>query len=231
MKKKSSLIYAVPVLIAVALLNLIIFLTFPKENFEINRAFWLGWAFAFPVNLILAAGVFLLMEKKGIDAFMQVPIRRVVIIAAAVYVVAGAIFMYVPIQKLVVPAVVECVITGVYLIALFYAFAPMTKIKDSQQAVKEKVIYVKLLQSDLESCFAHVSDAALLDELKKLSEKIRFSDPMSHPSLAGCEAELSVAVNTIVSKVKNGNVEDIADDINTASGLVDFRNSRCKILK
>ena len=93
------------------------------------------------------------------------------------------------------------------------------------------MVFIKLLQADLEACFPYVADASLLTALKKLSDKIRFSDPMSHPSLAGCESELSEAIARIASKVKGGNVDDIADDIKLAESLVESRNSRCKILK
>ena len=54
---------------------------------------------------------------------------------------------------------------------------------------------------------------------------------MSHPSLAGCEEELSRAVQTIVMKVSTSSVEDIDADITKAQALLDFRNNRCLILK
>lgn len=230
MKKKSSLSLFVPVLIAVALLNLILFLTIPDGRTEL-KVFWLGWAFAFPVNLLLAAGVFALMDKKQVEAFMRTAVQRVVIIASAVYLVFGIVLMYAPIYAITLPAVVEVIVTGGYLIALYFVFAPLTQIKDSQQEVKTKVVFIKLLQADLEACFPYATDAPLLTALKKLSDKIRFSDPMSHPSLAGCESELSEAIAKIASKVKGGNVDDIADDIKLAESLVESRNSRCKILK
>ena len=230
MKKKSALSLLVPVLIAVALLNLILFLTVPNGRTEL-KVFWLGWAFAFPVNLALAAGVFALMDKKQVEAFMRTAVQRVVIIASAVYLVFGIVLMYAPIYAITFPAVVEVMVTGGYLIALYFTFAPLTQIKDSQQEVKTKVVFIKLLQADLEACFPYVTDSSLLAALKKLSDKIRFSDPMSHPSLAGCESELSEAVAKIASKVKGGNVDDIADDIKLAESLIESRNSRCKILK
>jgi hypothetical protein len=54
---------------------------------------------------------------------------------------------------------------------------------------------------------------------------------MSHPSLAACEEELSRAVQTIVMKVNTANFADIEADITKAQALLDFRNSRCLILK
>lgn len=230
MKKKSSLSILVPTLIAVALLNLILFLTVPGGRTEL-KVFWLGWAFAFPVNLVLAAGVFALMDKKNVEPFMRTAVNRVVLIASAAYLVTGIVLMYAPIYAMTVPAVIECFITGGYVIALYFTFAPLTQIKDSQQEVKTKVVFIKLLQADLEECFPYATDPALLTALKKLSDKIRFSDPMSHPSLAGCESELSAAIAKIASKVKNDNVDDIADDLKLAESLLESRNSRCKILK
>ncbi len=231
MKKRFGVISLISFLIVCGLLNLILFLTVPDERLS-SGVFWLVWSFTFPFNLAVMVLVGVYLFKKEREASLLIPAAKTVMMAAfSVYVVIGAFLMYLPINSFVFPLILECVITGVYLIVLMTAFRGVDYVTGNREETRQKVQYIRLLGSDLESCFVNVTDSALKAKLDDLAEQIRFSDPMSHPSLSACEAELNVVIFQIVNAVNSGELDGIDADIKKAKGLLNFRNSRCAILK
>lgn len=235
MYKKLTVFSFLPSIVICVLLNLILFFTVPAYRLA-SPVFWIAWVFTFPVNIGIAVPVWIFAHKKATarreDTITYLPLITYIIwIATGLYLVSGVALMYAPVLSPIVAILVDGIITCVYGLALYYAFFVANRISDSQTETKQKVQYIRLLQSDLESCFYNVKDEELLSKLRSLSEKIRFSDPMSHPSLADCEAELSVAVKMIVRKVNSSDVSDIEVDISKANSLLDYRNDRCRVLK
>lgn len=216
------------ILVSIAL-NVILFLTVPDGRTG-EGVFWLAWSFTFPFNIAVTVLSYLYLRSK--NSLVAMPITYYVTGAAyVVYLIVGAIFMYAPIVSFTVPVIVEVVITVIYLIVLMWSLFAVRYISDNQKVTDQKVLFIRLLKSDVDGILPFCTDPAIRSRLERLSEKIRFSDPMSHPSLAGCESELNAAVYAISAKVKAGECEGIEAEITKVNALLDFRNDRCKILK
>lgn len=235
MYKKLTFFSFLPSILICIVLNLILFLTIPAHRVE-NASFWVAWIFTFPVNIAIAVPVWVFAHNRGnarkedIINFFP-PLTSIIWIATAVYLVSGICLMYPKIVNPVVPLVADGIITCIYGIFLYYTLFVTNRISNAQIETKQKVDYIRLLKADVEICMNYTKDEALLAELRALSEKIRFSDPMSHPSLADCEAELSACVNKILRKVKASDFTDLEADIANAVSLLEYRNQRCGILK
>jgi hypothetical protein len=87
------------------------------------------------------------------------------------------------------------------------------------------------MRADIENCLVYATDENTKAQLVKLAEKIRFSDPMSHDSLANCEKELEEAILLISSTLKADGSADVSNHIKRAEALIDYRNQRCILLK
>ena len=69
------------------------------------------------------------------------------------------------------------------------------------------------------------TDAETKAALKKLAEKVRFSDPMSHEMLGELESRISAKVEEMKTATdKKALIEEVAT-------LLTERNKKCKILK
>lgn len=230
MKKQGRLITLVSVILISVLCNVIFFLTMPDGRAQ-SGEFWTAWAFTFPLNILVAVGVYFYTGKKG-DELVRMPvIYTISLVAFIIYVIACAVFTYAPIYSVTPVIITEVAITVVYAVVAMYALFGVGYMLHTQERVQKKVQFIRLLRADLESCFSSVNNTETLQKLQKLAEKIRFSDPMSHDALAACESELSQVVLRIVTSVKSGDLADIDKQIATADGLLDYRNERCKILK
>ena len=76
-----------------------------------------------------------------------------------------------------------------------------------------------------------VTDKNLAQSLSLLSDKIRYSDPMSSVSLRQREESIQNIVSEIVAKISNEEYENVPALISKASIEIDARNNLCKTLK
>lgn len=231
MKKIGKNIILISLFLIFALLNLILFVTVDDAR-PGEAVFWLGWTFAFPFNFLVFVLIHLWCGKRGGDALVQMPIAyRIAFGFTFVYLALGAVLMYAPIESFTAPFVIEIAVTVVYVIVSMYAVFGATHIMSSERAVKEKVMYISMLKADVEDIMARVSDSAAKNALLELAEAVRFSDPMSHPSLGGIEAEISGAVGGISALAREGRNDEIIASVKAAKELLEARNRRCIMLK
>lgn len=231
MKKAGQNIILVSLFLIFALLIVAVIFTVPDGRMD-TAAFWIGFAFAFPFNLVTFVAIHLWCGKKNGNALVQMPVAyRVGISFAAIYLVLGAVFMYAPILNFIIPAAVFAVVSVVYLIVAMYVVSAANHIMNDESKIKSKVAYIALLKEDIEVIIPRVSDSAAKNALADLAEAVRFSDPMSHPSLAGVEMQLTVEVQRIAALAQEGKEADIVSAVNGAKALLESRNRRCIMLK
>ena len=111
------------------------------------------------------------------------------------------IFAYLPWTKITFPLIVELVITLAYILSAMYFLRGAQYIRAEETHTREKVMYIRFLKADVDDCIAKAKSEELRAKLAAFSDAVRYSDPMSHPSLSGIEAELSVTVAQMAAKV------------------------------
>lgn len=232
MKKSFGFITLASFVLISIVLNVVVFLTAP-EGRTAEGAFWLVWAFTFPLNLLISVGALFYLMRKSTDAIIHVPITLfITIVFFAIYVfVAFKFFFYAIVLNMTIAIIVEVAITAVYIIAIMFSLFALGYIETNQRLTKRKVLFIRLLKSDVDACIPFVKNPETINLLGKFSEKIRFSDPMSHDSLKSYEDEIAEIIAGISMKARAGEEEGIAEAIKKADILLDFRNDRCKILK
>lgn len=94
-----------------------------------------------------------------------------------------------------------------------------------EENVQQKVFYIKSLQLDIELLADIESDRIVSAKLKKLAEKVRFSDPISCPELELIEKEIVDKINRLK------NAEDKSRLLVEIDALITERNEKVKILK
>ncbi len=229
--KKFRNVVLTALIIILAVICAIIFLT-TKEPRLSSPVFWIGWAFAVPVNLIMAICFHIWAGSKNSEDIVQLPvIYYLIAIFGSIFLVAGLLFVYLPIDNVVAPIVIFGIITLVYIgFVLYFTFAA-NYISGSRKETKQKVAYIRLLKADVDDCIMKTQNANVKDALEKFSANIRFSDPMSSPALAGIEEELSKTVIAISTIIESASEEEIIQLINKGQAQLDSRNRRCLALK
>ena len=76
-----------------------------------------------------------------------------------------------------------------------------------------------------------MTEPVLITRLESLAELIKYSDPISHPSLALIEQKITNKINQLTEKAQNGKMSEVNDLCNEIELLMAERNRKCKILK
>ena len=220
--KRKGLAYAV-LTIAFALFNVIAFFI-PTEK---TATFWIAYAFsvvAFALQIVIWKFAF-----KGTNTlkskFLGIPLISFGIRYFIVQIIAFAIFMALPLTASWIAIVVCAFILCISAICLIGTETGREEINRVEEKVEKKVFYIKALQVDVEMLASAERDADTKAALIKLSEKIRFSDPMSNESLANIEEEISNRVKELKISENKSAVITIIDS------LLAERNKKAKILK
>ena len=123
-------------------------------------------------------------------------------------------------------AIVVCaLILGISAICLIGTETGREEIKHIEEKVEKKVFYIKSLQVDVEMLASTETDADTKMALTKLTEKIRFSDPMSNDVLSDLEAEITAKVKELKT------AENKVEIITVLDSLITERNKKAKLLK
>jgi len=229
--KKIRNLFLISLILIVALVTTIIFLTIPDGRTD-TTAFWIAWSFAIPVNFVVALILHFWSGNKKAEGLIHMPLAYyLVIIFAPVYLVVGCIFMYLPIVKTLLLIIIELIISVAYIICILYFIFGANYISSVRKETKEKVNYIKMLVVDIQDCINKTSNPKLLSSLEAFQENVQYSDPMSHASLAGIEQQLVLTVADISSKIDQGLEEEVLALIKRGEMQLKSRNDRCIMLK
>lgn len=231
MKNKSFIVSLISQVILYGVANLFLFLLLPPEKIALT-SFWVSWSFTFPFCLITTILVTIYSSKRENQIISRLPlILAIQYSAIIVYLIAGLVLMFYGPSSPTPAWLVEAVITALYVILIMYAVVSTNYITKSIKFTKEKVFYIKSLQTDIDNCISMVTDKNLAQSLSLLSDKIRYSDPMSSVSLRQREESIQNIVSEIVAKISNEEYENVPALISKASIEIDARNNLCKTLK
>ena len=222
MKKNKGMAYAI-LAIAFVLFNVIAF-AIPTAK---TATFWIAYAFsvvAFALQIAIWKFAF-----KGADTlkskFLGIPLISVGITYLIIQIIAFAVFMALPLTASWIAIAVCAFILGISAICLIGTETGREEVGRVEEKVEKKVFYIKSLQVDVEMLASTETDADTKAALTKLTEKIRFSDPMSNDVLSDLEAEITAKVKELKT------AENKVEIITVLDSLITERNKKAKLLK
>ena len=221
--KKNNFMPYLALGIVFALFNVIAF-AIPTEK---TATFWIAYTFsaiAFAVQIPLWNIAF---DKKDSlkSKFIGIPVIHVGIIYLIVQLIAFVIFMILPRLPEWLSIVVCAIILALFALCAIAGQVGANEINRVEEKIKVKRAFIQFLQTDIEMLVERETDAETKTALKKLAEKVRFSDPMSHEMLGELESRISAKVEEMKTTA------DKMPLIREAELLLTERNKKCKILK
>jgi hypothetical protein len=135
-------------------------------------------------------------------------------------------------ESLTAVIILNVVLFVVYLLALLGLNLSSNYINQNQAYTRRKVQNIRMMKADVDVLAASCDDDGIKAALAGLSEDIRYSDPMSDPSLENLEDKLRVNISTIGEMLSTGATGDeVMSLIREAKLTLKVRNEKCKILK
>lgn len=130
-----------------------------------------------------------------------------------------------------ISAAVGVVLIAAAFVGLLFTDNARDIVEQYDKKFENDVKPMSVFKLDVGGLVSKCEDAETKKLLEKLAEKLRFSDPVSSPSLAGVEMRISQAVSEIDAMLGKGSYDGMADKIKALDILVDERNRQCKAEK
>ena len=232
--KKSFKYYCIGWLIALAVFNVIAFVT-PNEIAGVSKftgSFWAGYIFitlAFIGQLACSYKAFEAENLKKL--FYNIPLITVSYTSLVVMLIVGAVCMAVTVVPYWVGIIVCLLVLAFSAVGVIKATGAAEIVSATDVKIKEQTRFIKLLTSDAEQLMAVSKTDELKAMSKKVYEAIRYSDPMSNEALANIERQIQREFASFSQAITSEDAElakSVADEL---LNLIDGRNKKCKALK
>ena len=227
--------YVISWIVLVALFNVVCFVT-PEEINGVSKydgAFWSGYGFimaTFILHFIYA--IFSLSTNSKEKRILNVPLMIISCCELVLMVIAGLVCM-------VIPGLPNWV--GSIVCSIILAFSVLSVI--TFKGVGENSSNANRVLNERTNKFRELYDVSVLIErnarneesrqlARKVSEAIKYSDPVSDESLFSMENEIELKLNNLSNLISNEEEMDIVKGkVNELLSLIEARNNKCKTMK
>lgn len=226
--KKSWIMTAVIYAIIFAVFNLLVFVIVNKKN----EVFWMSYVFmciAFVVQIVSMLLALRSLETETV--FMGIPLASLSLYYFFAAIFAGAVFMFFQNAPFKLALVLQVLILAIYVVIAIMALMSRNVVQDVNDNLKENVEAIKTLAVDVDVFIPQVNDPALKKSLKKVSETIKYSDPMSNAAVADIEEQIMQTVNELRINIENSRNEEAIQTCKDLEVLFLQRNSLLKATK
>ena len=220
MKKRSGYLILAIVLIVFSVVAF-------AAPFEKTPVFWVSFAFG-----LLAICFQIPLWNKALNGetlkskFLGFPVLLIGIAYLITQLIVSIIMMAVPGIRLWIAIIVDVFILTITCVLITSDGVARSAIEETEEKIQEKTSFIKGLKADIDILLSKETDTKVKEALRKLSEEIRYSDPMSNSALEGIEAEISEKMKSVSTAGENKN-----NLISEISGLIKQRNIKCKAVK
>ena len=226
--KKTGIMTALIYIIIFAVFNLLVFFIFNEKN----SVFWVSYAFvciAFGVQIVS-----MLISFKGLETetvFMGIPLASLSFYYFFAAVFAGVVFMFFQNAPMKLALALQIIILAAYLVVAILAIMSRDAVQQVNDEVRENVREVKRLNVEVDSLLAQVSDPMLKKAVRRVSETVKYSDPMSTEAVADLDEQIKEAINGLRVYIENGRNADAAQMCKDIELLYMQRNNLLKASK
>ncbi len=157
--------------------------------------------------------------------FLGIPVIRVGYIYLVFQLIALAVLVAYPDLPVWITIIINLLIIGISAICMIAAEIGRDIVSNVEEKVQSKISYIREIQTDIEMVAERESDSAIKQKILKLSEKVKYSDPISSDELSELEKRISDKVKEL------NNADDKSAIVDEIELLLLERNKKCKIYK
>lgn len=195
-----------------------------------------GIAFAFSLLAITAQlyTVYTVMKSQTLikDRLYDFPQIRVSVLYLTVQLLTSLLLMGFSVKIPVFVAVfVEVIILAIAALGFFAVGAVRKEAVRQEAQLKNELARMEELQTRINLLIAQCGEEQIKDILQKLSEEIRYSNPISRDSSKEIEDEIDVLFSEAEMSALDGDMENTAEVCERLRGLLKERDRICKYSK
>ena len=219
-----GLIYA----ILFAVFNLLVFII-PGLR---TGVFWLSYGFmnlAFVVQIVS-----LILSFKSADveaAFFGIPLASFSVFYLCAELAIGALFMIFQQVNIILALIIQVLVLAVFLVIAIISLLARDTVQQVSDNVKQQVTNLKSVLVDIEMLTDGCTDPELKSALRRLSETVKYSDPISNEAVADVEQRIMRKISELKINIDDNHVVDAKQNCAELERLYIERNKKLAISK
>lgn len=228
MKAKSTVGFALIYAILLGVFNLLVFLL-SKNRTDV---FWLSYAFMTLAFVVQIVSMLLSFKTADVEtAFFGIPLASFSVFYLCAEIVIGALFMIFQAAGFTLALIIQLLVLAAFLIIAIISLMARDTVRQIGETVKENVFSLKSVLIDVDMIRESCTDPDLKESLRKLSETIKYSDPMTNDSVASLEERILRKVSELRIYVDDNQLSDAKQVCGELERLYIERNKKLAISK
>ncbi len=227
-KTKNTVAFGLIYVILLGVFNLLVF-TISKSRSDV---FWLSYGFmtlAFAVQIV---SMFLSFKPADVEtAFFGIPLASFSVFYLCAELVIGALFMVFKMTSFTLALAIQALVLAAFLIIAIISLLSRDTVQQISDNVKEHVLNLKSVLVDIEMLMDGCTDPELKADLRKLSETVKYSDPISNEAVADVEQRIMRKISELRINIDDNRIADAKQSCADLEGLYVERNKKLAISK
>lgn len=224
LKTGTALIY----IILIGVFNLLVFTIF---SFRTN-VFWLSYFFMMLAFAVQIASVILSFRNVNINAsFFGIPLFSFSIFYLIAALAIGTLFMVFQQAGFTLALVIQTLVVATFLVIAILSLITRDVAQQIDENFKEKVFNHKTVLVDIETMVESCTDPDVKNSLYKLSDIVKYSDPMVNDAVAIVEQLIANKLTELKLSINNKQFADAKQACDELSRLYIERNRKLAISK
>lgn len=228
LKQRTGIATLIIYLIVFAIFNLFVFLLSKNRT----PVFWLSYGFAVLAFIVQVSSMLMAFKKTDVQSvFMGIPLASLSFYYFFAAVFTAVVFMIFASAPMKIALLLQILIVAAYVVVAVLAITSRDIVEELNEDLTEQVAAVRTFRVDVDVLAAQVTDPGLKKALKKLSETVRFSDPISNDAVADIEQEIMSRMNELRICIESGGIKDAEEICRQMEVLFLQRNRLLKAVK
>lgn len=188
MNKKKTIGMSLAILgILLAVYHLLVFVIFKP----ITSVFWISYLFMLLAFGLQVVGFYLSFKEMNVKAvFFGIPLAQFTVFYFFAELFMSVVFMCFQQVSPTIPIVLQLLLLAVYAIVAIVSIFARDTVVAAENKVKTNVAAMRLNTADIEMLRDAAEDPELKNQLRRLAEAIRYSDPMTNDAIADVDARI-----------------------------------------
>jgi len=188
--------------------HLVIFLTLKP----LSNVFWISYGFMMVAFLAQLVGMHLSFKEMTVRAaFFGIPLAQFTLFYFFAELFMSVVFMFFQQVPPVIPFLLQTLLLAVYVIVAIVSVWTRDTAVDVSKHYKQNVTAVRMDTIDIETLRDAAQDPELKNQLRRLADAVRFSDPMTNPAIADVEASIKQETFALQTYCEDGDVPAAKD--------------------
>ena len=208
--------------------NLFVFLFLKPET----PVFWMSYGFMILAFGLQILGMYLSFKEFSVQAvFFGIPLAQFTLYYFFAELFMSLVFMIFQGITWKIPLLLQIVLLAVYAIVAIVSVATRDASVAAKDKVQESATVIRLNTVDVEMLRDTAADPELKNQLRRLAETVRYSDPMTHDAIADVDARIRQETIALQTYCEDNDTQAALDSCAKLQRLYVERNKKLLAVK